>query len=94
MATFFIFGKYTSAAFKELSASRTESAVRLIKKSGGEIQSMHALLGEKDLVFVVQFPNVESAVKTSVGLTKLTGIAFTTSQAIPIDEFDKLITEV
>jgi len=94
MTTYFIFGKYTSEAFKGLNASRTEKAVKLIKKFGGEINSMHALLGEKDLVFIVQFPTVESAIKVSIGLSKLTGIAFTTSQAISIEEFDKLIAEV
>ncbi len=94
MATFLIFGKYTPDAFKGLSVSRTEKAVRLINKFGGEIKSMHALLGEKDLVFIVVFPDVKSAMKASIGLTKLTGIAFTTSEAISIDEFDKLLAEV
>ena len=94
MANFFIFGKYTSEAFKGLSISRTEKAIQLIKRYGGEINSMHALLGEKDLVFTTQFPDVESAMRASIGLSKLTGIAFSTSQAIAIKEFDNLTSDV
>lgn len=94
MATFFLFGKYSSEAFKGLSASRTQKAVNLIKKFGGEINSMYALLGNTDLVFITQFPGVESAMKASISLSKLTGIAFTTSQAMAVNEFDDLIGEV
>lgn len=94
MATFFFFGKYTAEAFEGLSASRTSKAIDLIKKHGGEVKSMHALLGDKDLVFLTEFPGVESAMKASIGLTKLTSIAFTTSEAIAISEFDDLIGEV
>jgi hypothetical protein len=32
--------------------------------------------------------------KASIALNKLTGIAFTTSQAISVEEFDKRITEI
>ncbi len=94
MGTFFIFGKYTSEAFKGLSASRTEKAVKLIEKLNGEIISMYALLGENDLVLIVNFTSTEQAMKASVALCKLTGIAFSTSQAIPVSEFDKMISEV
>jgi len=94
MATFFIFGKYNSEAFKAMSPSRTEMAVKLIEKHGGKIKSMHALLGEKDLVFITEFPGVEAAMKASISMTKLTGITFSTSQAIAIEDFDRLIAEV
>ena len=94
MATFFLNGKYTSDAFKDISASRTEKAVELIEKLSGVIVSMYALLGDKDLVLIVNFPSTEDAMKASIALSKLTGIAFSTSQAIPVGEFDKLIPEV
>jgi uncharacterized protein with GYD domain len=94
MATFFIFGKYTSEAFKGLSSSRTGKAIELIKKFNGETDSMYALLGDRDLVFITQFPGFESAMKASIALSKLTGIAFTTSEAIAINEFDNLMGEV
>ncbi len=91
MAVFFMFGKYSSEAIKGISAKRTEKAVELIKKSGGEIKSMYALLAEQDLVLIVSFPGIEEVMKVSVALTKLTGIAFTTAPAIEVGEFDKLM---
>lgn len=94
MATFFMFGKYSGEALKEMSAERTERSVSLIKKMGGEVNSMYALLGEKDLVLIVNFPGIEQAMKASVTLSKLTGISFTTSQAITVEEFDKMMSKV
>ena len=94
MATFIMFGKYSSDAVKQMSSDRTEKANNIIRKFGGEIKSMYALLGEKDLVFIVDFPDVESALKASVGISRLTGIGFTTSPAVSVDKFDKMMTEV
>jgi uncharacterized protein with GYD domain len=58
------------------------------------VESIYALLGEKDLVFIVNFPGTEQAIKASVALSKATGIAFTTLPAVTVEEFDKLINEV
>jgi uncharacterized protein with GYD domain len=68
--------------------------VGLIKKFGGDIKEMCALLGEKDLVFSVTLPGIEQALQASVAMSKLTGIAFTTSPAVSVEAFDKLMTEV
>ncbi len=94
MATFLMFGKYSAEALKGMSPKRTKEAESLIKKFGGKMESMYALLGEKDLVLILTFPGVEQAMKASVALSKITGIAFTTSPAVTVEEFDKLIAEV
>lgn len=94
MATFLMFGKYSSEAAKGVSSKRTKEATRLIKKFGGDVKGMYALLGEKDLVFILSFPGIEDAMKASVALNKLTGIAFTTSPAVTVEEFDKLMAVV
>ena len=91
MAVFFIFGKYSSEAIKGISPKRTEKAVEVIKKAGGEVKSMYALLSEQDLVLIVSFPGIEEVMKVSVALTKLTGIAFTTAPAVEVEEFDRLL---
>ena len=49
------------------------------------------LLGEVDLVLVVELPDNEHAIQTSAALTKLLGIAFTTSPAMGLEQFDKFI---
>jgi len=88
-----MFGKYTTDSLKEISAQRTDKALELIKKNGGEVKSMYVLLGEHDLIIVADFPNVEQAMITSVALHKLTGISFTTSPVVNVEEFDRLIEE-
>ena len=94
MATYVMFGKYTSEAIKGISAERTKNAVSLLKKFGGEVKSAYALLGGKDLLLIVTFPGLEAAMKASVALSKLTGISFTTSPAVTVEEFDKMMGEI
>ncbi len=91
MATFLMFGEYSVESLKRISGKRTKDAVNLVKKFGGEVKGMYALLGEKDLVFIVTLPGVKEAIKASVGLSKLTGISFTTSPAVTVDEFDEIL---
>jgi len=88
---FLMLGKYSKEAIEKISSKRTEKALEIIKNSGGKIESMFALLGSFDLAFIIDFPKIEDAIKTSVELSKLTGIGFTTFPAITIEEFDKLV---
>jgi len=91
MAKFLMFGKYSVEATKGISAERTKKVAGIIEKYGGKVNSMYALLGTYDLVFVVDLPGIQEALKSSVALTKLTDIAFTTNPAVTVEEFDKII---
>jgi len=91
MTRFFMFGKYSAEAVKGISATRTEKAVALIRKFDGEITAMYTLLGQYDLVIIVDFPGLEQALQASVALYKLTGISFETSPVVEVAEFDKLV---
>jgi uncharacterized protein with GYD domain len=91
MATYLMFGKYSLEAAKAISAKRTNQAAALIKKNGGELKTGYALLGEVDLVLVVDLPDTERAMQTSAALTKLLGISFTTAPAVSVEQFDKLM---
>jgi len=91
MATFLFFGKYSSRALQEMSVQRTDKAVDVIKRFGGEVLAMYATLGEYDLVVVVSLPGTDEALKASVALTKLTGISLTTAPAVSVEQFDKLM---
>lgn len=90
MAKYLMLGKYSLEAVKGISAERTQRAIDLIAKAGGKVDSMYALLGSYDLALIADFPNNSNAIKASIGLTKLTGVGFTTSPAVTIEEFDKL----
>jgi uncharacterized protein with GYD domain len=94
MATFFMFGEYTTESLKEISAERTLKGAALVKKFGGEIKSGYALLGKHDLVLIVEFPNAKQAMKASVAMTKLLGISFSTAPAVTMEKFDQMMEEV
>ena len=94
MTTFLMFGNYSSRALQEMSIQRTDKAVDLIKRFGGQVEAMYATLGQYDLVFVVSLPGADEAIKASIALTKLTGITFSTSPAVTVQEFDKLMGEI
>ena len=70
---------------------RTTKANQLISDNGGSVKSGYALLGETDLVLIVDFPSVGDAMKASVGLSKLLGIGFSTAPAVSMQEFDQLV---
>jgi len=91
MAIFFMFGKYTPEARGEISAERTQQAIKAIKKLGGEVNAMHALLGSYDLLFCITLPGIEDAIKASLALSDLTGISFTTCPAVTVEVFDELV---
>ena len=94
MSIFLMFGKYSSEAMKDISPDRTEKTREVIQKNGGKIISMYAVMGEHDLVFTIEFPDADRAIGTSVALYKLTGIHFTTSPVVDVEQFDKLVGEV
>jgi len=50
-------------------------------------------LGEHDLVFILDLPDAEKALATSVALNRLTGISFSTSPVVEVEKFDKLISQ-
>lgn len=94
MSAFLMFGRYSSEAVKQIGAERTGEATSVIKKFGGRVNSMYALLGEYDLVLIVELPGVEEAMKASLALTQLTGISFSTSPAVTVETFDKMVAEM
>ncbi len=92
MRTFLMFGKSSSRELKEISVKYRAEVVSVVKSFGGDVRSMYVMLREKYLVLVFDFPALKRAVKASIALSKLTGISFTTSPAVPVDEINKVMT--
>jgi uncharacterized protein with GYD domain len=90
MAKFLMLGKYSAEATKEIDAKRTEKAMGIIKKYGGNLVEALILLGDYDMALCIELPEVPDAILVSVALTKLTGISFQTYPAITVTEFDKM----
>jgi len=91
MATFMMFGNYTKEALDGAGAARTRKAGALVRQHGGKVKGMYALLGEHDLVLIVDLPDMASAIQVSIDLQRLTGVSFRTAPAVDVKEFDKLL---
>lgn len=91
MAKYIMMGKYSIDAVKGAKAARTKKALGMIKKAGGRVTAMYALLGKYDIMLVTDFPGTKNVMKAAVDMTKLTGISFVSNPAITIAEFDKMI---
>ena len=91
MASYLMFGKYSHEGMKAVSAERTVKANALIKAHGGTVKAGYMLLGDVDIVLILDLPNTETAMQVSMGLAKLLGIGIVTSPAVGVEEFDKLI---
>ena len=93
MTTYFMFGSYSQESIKKLSAKRTEKTIALIEENGGKLTAGYALLGDIDIVLIVDFPKSEQAMKTSVALSRMLGIGFSTSPAVTFETFDQLTAD-
>jgi uncharacterized protein with GYD domain len=87
-------GWYSSEAIKQISTGRHQKVEELVKKFGGEIKGEFCMLGEKDVLFIVELPGTREAMKLSVALSQMSGIAFSTSEAVTVQEFLELVAEI
>lgn len=91
MPTYVLFGTYTPESLKAISADRTDRARALIQKYHGEYKAGYALLGEIDLLVVLDLPDTEHAMQTSAALSRVLDIRFRMAPAVEIGEFDRLM---
>jgi len=94
MATFFMFGRYSSEALEKASVDRTREVHRVIDEAGGQVKGIYALMGEYDIVIIIEMPRMAEAMKASMALKRLTGISFFTAAAMPVEEFDQMVGEM
>ena len=92
MATYLMIGKYSIDAIGKISSARTSRGKEIVADCDGVLKAGYALLGDRDLILIAEFPNTEKAIKASTTLSKELGIGFTTSPAISMEDFDKVIT--
>jgi len=91
MATFLMLGRYSAEGRRSITAARTQQAKQTIRELGGETKSIHALLGEHDLVIIVELPDLDKALLASLALARLTGVTFSTYPAYTAEQFDQLM---
>ncbi len=93
MVTYFMFGDYSAEGIQEISADRTEKANAIVKKLGGKIKSIYALIGSFDIVIIVELPSREEAIKASIAIGVEIGMSFQTFPAITAERFDQIVAE-
>ena len=91
MATFILIGTYSQDAIEEISSKRTEDARNMIAANGGKMLSAYVSIGDTDLFLICEFPDMKSAMKSSIALTISTGISFITNECMSAEEFDNLM---
>lgn len=94
MPPFLMLGNYTSHATTGISKARTRQVDTLIRECGGTMKQIYGLLGAYDLAIVADFPGNGDAIRTSLMLTKMTGITFSTMPAVSVDAFDDLVSDI
>lgn len=90
MNTFFLFGNYSADSIKKIDQKRTKKAEEIIKGYGGNLKWVYALMGEYDLLFMVELPGVPEALQVSLAIHAATGIAIHSAPAVPVALFDDL----
>lgn len=94
MHTYFMFGKCSSHGLHNIADWRTGKAHKIVRDLGGEITDGYALLGEYDLLLIVEFRQTTDAMRAAVRIGQATGISFSTCAATPLHEFDKVLEEL
>ena len=93
MAIFMMFGAYTPEAIRGISSARTQQVSEIVHENGGQVRAMYAVMGEHDLVFILELPDAERAMMAAVAIEQLTGIVVRTSPVVEVEKFDRLVGE-
>lgn len=89
MPKFLMCGSCPTEALREVGVGYKEKTLKIAKMFNGEINAMYSTAGEYDLVLLIDLPDIESAMKASIELNKLTGVRFSTSPLIALEELFK-----
>jgi uncharacterized protein with GYD domain len=73
---------------------RTQVARDLAKKVGVEIKQVYLTSGDSDLLVMVEAPNGDNVAKFALALGMQGNVHTRTSRAWPIEEFQKLVSEL
>ncbi len=90
MTTFFFFGNYSQDSIKKIDPKRTKKTEDIIKGYGGNLKWVYGLVGEYDLLFMVELPGIPEAIQVSLAITAATGVSIKTAPAVPVALFDDL----
>jgi uncharacterized protein with GYD domain len=73
---------------------RYEAVKKIISNAGGKLLSIYGLIGEYDVITVMELPNEKAAASTMLKICAKGRITSQTMTALPIDDFLKVAKEV
>ncbi len=73
--------------------SRFEAVKRIIESNGGKLLEIYGLVGEYDVLTIVQMPNKSAMASTILKICASGRITAQTMSALPIEEFLKITKE-
>jgi uncharacterized protein with GYD domain len=96
MATYVTLWRYTRDGLREIKKTpqRFETIKKIISRAGGRLFSIYGLIGEYDLVTVMEMPDEKTALSTILRICYTGRITAQTMPAISIDDFLKITKEI
>lgn len=96
MQTYVTLWKYTKDGLMDIKKTpkRFEFVKKVINSAGGKLLSIYGLVGEYDVVTVMEMPDEKAAAATILKICSTGRITSQTMIALPVDEFLKIAKEV
>ena len=96
MPTYVTLWKYTKDGLMDIKKTpkRFDLAKKIIKESGGKLLSIYGLIGEYDVITVMEMPNEKVATSTILKICSTGRITSRTMTALSVEDFLKITKEV
>ncbi len=90
MPLYVTLGKYTQEGIKGISPEQLQQIVSKVEANGGKRVAAYALMGEWDVLALVEYPDEQSAMRALAAIGKLDITTTRTMTALPLEEFVNL----
>lgn len=96
MSTYITLWKYTKDGLMDIKKTpkNFELAKKIIKNAGGKLLSIYGLMGEYDVITIMEMPDEKTAASTILRICSTGRITSQTMTALSIDDFLKIAKEV
>jgi uncharacterized protein with GYD domain len=96
MPLFITLWKYTAEGMRDIhnTAKRFEAVKKIIEGNGGKLVSIYGLVGEYDVITIMELPNKSKLVSTILKIASSGRIVPKTLQALPLEEFLSITNQV
>ena len=96
MATYISLANYTDQGIKRIkdSPKRLAAAVRMFAQYKVKLKEFYLMMGEYDIMVILDAPNAEAVSKAALALGLLGNVRTKTARAYPRREFERLVAGV